>query len=439
MDMNFKRTLMTMSIAAVMLPTFAADGLPKGAPDFSKIKETDYLPAIEKAIKLKRQEINKIVSNKQKPTFKNTILALEKSGLELDKWLNVAEGLASAHKTPAIAEAEKKSTPLLTELENEISFNKALFKRVKYVYDNEYKNLKGEDKRLTEVVYKGFVRSGALLDDAKMERMMQINMRISELQQQWGDMLPAATNNAVVWVYSKDELKGLSDADIAQCKKDAETRGGKAPYAIVIVNTTQQAILSSLENRDLRRRVFEASRHRADGSDQYNTFPLVVEIAKLRAEKADLMGYKNYASYSLERTMAKNSDNVYNFLKQLIAEYTPKAQAETKAIEEFARKEMGPNFKLQPYDRFYYSAKMKQEMLNLSDDEVKPYFNIDSVIVNGVFYAAHRVYGLNFVQRKDVPTYHPDMKVFEVRDKNGKMLALFYSDPYRRPTKRGGA
>ena len=439
MDMNFKRTLMTMSIAAVMLPTFAADGLPKGAPDFSKIKETDYLPAIEKAIKLKRQEINKIVSNKQKPTFKNTILALEKSGLELDKWLNVAEGLASAHKTPAIAEAEKKSTPLLTELENEISFNKALFKRVKYVYDNEYKNLKGEDKRLTEVVYKDFVRSGALLDDAKMERMMQINMRISELQQQWGDMLPAATNNAVVWVYSKDELKGLSDADIAQCKKDAETRGGKAPYAIVIVNTTQQAILSSLENRDLRRRVFEASRHRADGSDQYNTFPLVVEIAKLRAEKAELMGYKNYASYSLERTMAKNSDNVYNFLKQLIAEYTPKAQAETKAIEEFARKEMGPNFKLQPYDRFYYSAKMKQEMLNLSDDEVKPYFNIDSVIVNGVFYAAHRVYGLNFVQRKDVPTYHPDMKVFEVRDKNGKMLALFYSDPYRRPTKRGGA
>ena len=428
-----------MSIAAVMLPTFAADGLPKGAPDFSKIKETDYLPAIEKAIKLKRQEINKIVSNKQKPTFKNTILALEKSGLELDKWLNVAEGLASAHKTPAIAEAEKKSTPLLTELENEISFNKALFKRVKYVYDNEYKTLKGEDKRLTEVVYKSFVRSGALLDDAKMERMKQINMRISDLQQQWGDMLPAATNNAVVWVNTKEELAGLSDADIAQCKKDAESRGGKAPYAIVIVNTTQQAILASLDNRDLRRRVFDASRRRADGGGTFNTFPLVVEIAKLRAEKAELMGYKNYASYSLEKTMAKNSDNVYNFLKQLIAEYKPKVEAETKAIEDYAKKQMGPHFKLQPYDRFYYSAKMKQEMLNISDDEVKPYFNIDSVIVNGVFYAANRVYGLSFVERKDVPTYHPDMKVFEVRDKDGKMLALFYSDPYRRPTKRGGA
>ena len=428
-----------MSIAAMMLPTLAADGLPKGAPDFSKIKETDYLPAIENAIKLKRQEVNKIVANKQKPTFKNTILALEKSGLELDKWLNVAEGLASAHKTPVIAETEKKLTPLLAELDNEIDFNKALFKRVKYVYDNEYKTLKGEDRRLTEVVYKNFVRSGALLDDAKMERMKQINMRISDLQQQWGDMLPAATNNAVVWVNTKEELAGLSDADIAQCKKDAESRGGKAPYAIVIVNTTQQAILASLDNRDLRRRVFDASRRRADGGGTFNTFPLVVEIAKLRAEKAELMGYKNYASYSLEKTMAKNSDNVYNFLKQLIAEYKPKVEAETKAIEDYAKKQMGPYFKLQPYDRFYYSAKMKQEMLNISDDEVKPYFNIDSVIVNGVFYAAHRVYGLNFVERKDVPTYHPDMKVFEVRDKDGKMLALFYSDPYRRPTKRGGA
>jgi peptidyl-dipeptidase Dcp len=437
--MKLTRTLMTMSFAAMMLPTLAADGLPKGAPDFSKIKETDYLPAIENAIKLKRQEVNKIVANKQKPTFKNTILALEKSGLELDKWLNVAEGLASAHKTPVIAETEKKLTPLLAELDNEIDFNKALFKRVKYVYDNEYKTLKGEDKRLTEVVYKNFVRSGALLDDAKMERMKQINMRISDLQQQWGDMLPAATNNAVVWVNTKEELAGLSDADIAQCKKDAESRGGKAPYAIVIVNTTQQAILASLDNRDLRRRVFDASRRRADGGGTFNTFPLVVEIAKLRAEKAELMGYKNYASYSLEKTMAKNSDNVYNFLKQLIAEYKPKVEAETKAIEDYAKKQMGPHFKLQPYDRFYYSAKMKQEMLNISDDEVKPYFNIDSVIVNGVFYAANRVYGLSFVERKDVPTYHPDMKVFEVRDKDGKMLALFYSDPYRRPTKRGGA
>lgn len=183
-----------------------------------------------------------------------------------------------------------------------------------------------------------------------------------------------------------------------------------------------------------------ASIHRADGTNpDFNTFPIVTEIAKLRAEKGKLMGYDNYADYSLEKTMAKNSKNVDDFLKQLIKEYAPKADAETKAIEAYAQKTEGKDFKLQPYDRFYYSAKMKKEMLNITDDEIKPYFNIDSVQVNGVFYAAHRVYGLNFKQRKDIPTYHPDMKVFEVSDKNGKPIALFYSDYFRRPTKRGGA
>ena len=329
---------------------------------------------------------------------------------------------------------------MLTELDNEISFNQKLFERIKYVYDNEYKKLKGEDQRLTEVIYKSFVRSGALLSAEKMERMKQINSRISDLQQKWDNLLPAATNNAVVWVNSKEELAGLSEADIAQCKKDAESRGSKSPYCIVIINTTQQPILTNLQNRELRRKVYMASIHRADGTNpDFNTFPIVTEIAKLRAEKGKLMGYDNYADYTLEKTMAKNSKNVDDFLKQLIKEYAPKADAETKAIEEYAQKTEGKDFKLEPYDRFYYSAKMKKEMLNISDDEVKPYFNIDSVQVNGVFYAAHRVYGLNFKQRKDIPTYHPDMKVFEVSDKNGKPIALFYSDYFRRPTKRGGA
>ena len=254
-----------------------------------------------------------------------------------------------------------------------------------------------------------------------------------------GDLLQAATNEAVVWVKNKEELKGFSEADIAQCAKDAESRGGKAPYAIVIVNTTQQAPLVSLDNRDLRRRVYEASVYRADGTNKYNTYPLVVEIASLRAEQAEIMGYPNYASYSLERTIAKTPENVYAFLNSLIAQYVPKADAETKAIEEYARKTEGKNFQLQPYDRFYYSAKMKKELLNVSDDEVKPYFNVDSVLVNGVFYAAHRAYGLTFKQRTDIPLYHPDMKAFEVIDKDGKTKALFYCDYFRRPTKRGGA
>ena len=455
--MNFNKTFLTLGLAATLLqmptssfaqnaggkrqnPLLVKSSLPFGAPDFSKIQESDYLPAFEAGIKEQRANIQKIISNKKKPTFQNTILAYENSGMLLDRVSNVFFGLTSAHKTPGIAEAQKKVMPLLTDLDNEISFNQKLFERIKYVYDHEYNKLKGEDKRLTEVIYKGFVRSGALLSPEKMERMKQINTRISDLQEQFGNLLPAATNNAVVWVNSKEELAGLSDADIAQCKKDAESLGNKAPYCIVIVNTTQQAILTNLQNRELRRKVYMASIHRADGTNpEFNTFPIVTEIAKLRAEKGKLMGYDNYADYSLEKTMAKNSKNVDDFLKQLIKEYAPKADAETKTIEAYAQKTEGKDFKLQPYDRFYYSAKMKKEMLNITDDEIKPYFNIDSVQVNGVFYAAHRVYGLNFKQRKDIPTYHPDMKVFEVSDKNGKPIALFYSDYFRRPTKRGGA
>ena len=455
--MKLNKTFLTLGLAATLLqmptssfaqnaggkrqnPLLVKSSLPFGAPDFSKIQESDYLPAFEAGIKEQRANIQKIISNKKKPTFQNTILAYENSGMLLDRVSNVFFGLTSAHKTPGIAEAQKKVMPLLTDLDNEISFNQKLFERIKYVYDHEYSKLKGEDKRLTEVIYKGFVRSGALLSPEKMERMKQINTRISDLQEQFGNLLPAATNNAVVWVNSKEELAGLSDADIAQCKKDAESLGNKAPYCIVIVNTTQQAILTNLQNRELRRKVYMASIHRADGTDpKFNTFPIVTEIAKLRAEKGQLMGYSTYADYSLEKTMAKTAKNVNNFLQNLIKEYAPKADAETREIEAYAQKSEGKDFKLQPYDRFYYSAKMKKEMLNISDDEIKPYFNVDSVQINGVFYAAHRVYGLNFKQRKDIPTYHPDMKVFEVSDKSGKPIALFYSDYFRRPTKRGGA
>ncbi len=455
--MNIVKTILTIGLASAMMQSPAApldlmggngndnnpllqpSTLPFGAPDFSKIKVSDYQPAIVAAIQEQRDAVARIVANKKKPTFENTILAFEESGALLDRVTSIFYALVSADKTPEIAETQKNVTPLLTDLENEISFNKELFQRIKYVYDHQYKKLKGEDKKLLEETYKSFVRSGALLSDDKMARMKEINLRIAELQQQWGDLLPNATNNSVVWVNSEDELVGLSEADIAQCKKDAESRGSKTPYCIVIINTTQQPILTNLQNRKLRKRVYEASIHRADGSRSFNTFPIVVEIARLRAEKAQLMGYKNYAEMSLEKTMAKTPEQVDAFLRQLINEYAPKAAAETKAIEAYAREVEGTDIDLQPYDRFYYSAKMKKATYNFSEDEVKPYFNIDSVLVNGVFYAANRVYGLQFKERKDIPVYHPDMKVYEVTDKDGKTLAIFYNDYFRRPTKRGGA
>ena len=451
-SMNMKKTIMTLTVASAMMMPFTAcqqaqrenpllveSQLPFGAPDFNKIEVTDYMPAFDAAIAEKRENIKAIVESQDSATFENTIVALEESGRSLDRVCRVFFALTEADKTEEIGEIEKKVMPLLTELDNEISFNSQLFERIKQVYDREHDALQGEDQKLLEETYKDFVRKGALLPEDKMVRMKEINLRISDLQQQWGDALQAATNDAVVWVDKKEDLAGLSEADLAQCKKDADSRGGKAPYAIVIVNTTQQAILASLDNRDLRKRVFEASVHRADGTNKHNTFAIASEIAKLRAEQAELMGFENYASYSLENTMAKTPENVYAFLKNLIKAYRPKADAETKAIEDFARKTEGADFQLQPYDRFYYSAKMKKEMLNISDDEVKPYFTVDSVLINGVFYAANRVYGLSFKERTDIPTYHPDMKAYEVIDNDGKSLALFYCDYFRRPTKRGGA
>ena len=450
--MKTKSIIMTLAISAALTsavsscqqaqrnnPLLEESQLPYGAPDFSKIKTTDYLPAFETAIQQQRDNIAAIVSNPDSATFENTILAYEESGRLVDKVGRVFFALTEADKTPELTEIEKKVMPMLTELENEISFNVPLFERIRQVYDREHETLQGEEQKLLEETYKEFVRKGALLSDEKKERMKAINLRITDLQQQWGDLLLEATNNAVVWVDSKEKLAGLNDADIEQCKKDAESRGGKAPYAIVIVNTTQQPLLASLDNRDLRRQVYEASIHRTDGTGKYNTYSIVSEIAKLRAEQAELMGYQNYAAYSLEKTMAKTPENVYAFLKSLIAQYKPKADSETKAIEDFARQTMGADFQLEPYDRFYYSAKMKNQMLNISDDEIKSYFNVDSVLINGVFYAANRAYGLTFKQRTDIPTYHPDMKVFEVFDKDGKQKALFYCDYFRRPTKRGGA
>ena len=449
-----KRTLMTTGLASTMAlaataqnasatamnnPLLQKSKLTFGAPDFNRIQEGDYLPALKEGIRQQRKEIQHIVNNKQRPTFANTVLAYEQCGQTLDRVSSIFYALTGAHKTAVITQTQKEITPLLTDLQNEITFNVKLFKRIKYVYDHQRQQLKGEDRRLLDEIYKNFVRNGALLSPEKKARMEEINKQISDLQQQWSNVLPDATNAAVVWVNSKDELKGLSEADIAQCKKDAESRGSKAPYCIVIVNTTQQPILTNLENRELRRKVYEASRHRADGTNAFNTYPLVVELAKLRAEKARLMGYPNYAAYSLEKTMAKTPQNVQTFLQQLTTAYLPKAQQETREIEAYARQTMGNDFQLQPYDRMYYSAKMKQEKFHFSEDDVKPYFNIDSVLVNGVFYAANRAYGLTFKERKDLPTYHPDMRVFEVIDYDGKPLALWYCDYFRRPTKRGGA
>lgn len=420
-------------------PFVAPSTLEFGAPDFTKIENKHYLPAFEEGIRLHKEELDAIINNEEPATFENTILALERSGSMLARTSSVFFAIASADKTDEIRDIETKVIPMLTQWSNEMSLNDQLFVRIKTVYDTQRDSLSGEDLRLLDEVYKKFVLQGAELDAEKKAELKTINSKIAELQQQFGNTVTDATIAAGVWVDSEEELAGLSEGQKNQCKQDAINAGGKAPYYIVITNTTQQAILSSLDNRSLRERVYNASIHRCDETTEANTYGTIVELAKLRAQKAALLGYPNYAAYSVADAMARTPENIYSFLNLLIDEYLPKAEKETAEIEAYAQKTQGTDFKLQPYDRFYYSDKMKQEVFNFSDDQVRPYFNLDSVLINGVFYSAEKVYGITFTKRTDLPVYHPDVEVYNVNDANGEVIGLFYLDMFRRPTKQGGA
>lgn len=420
-------------------PFAAPSTLKHGAPDFTKIENKHFIPAFDAGIEEQRAEIKAIVDNKEAPTFENTILAYEKSGALLRRVSSVFFSLSGAMATDEIKDIEANVIPKLTAWSDEVTFNEPFFQKVKAVYDNELATLQGEDRKLLEEIYKQFEMAGANLPKDKKEELEKINNRIAVLQQTFSKQLPEATNAAIVWVESEDQLSGLSESAIAQAKSDAESRGGQSPYAIVITNTTQQPILASLDNRALREKVYKASIHRADETSSYNTYPILAELAQLRHKKAEILGFTNYAAYSLSDAMAETPENVTSFLQNLTAAYLPKIQEETKEIEAYARRTQGTDFDLQPYDRFYYSVKMKEEKFNFKEDEVKPYFEIWSTLENGVFYAANRVFGLTFEERLDLPTYNEDMKVYNVFDVDGSQLAVFYVDFFRHEYKRGGA
>lgn len=456
MYQNFK-TLLLSGLAAISLLAVGCKGekndpmegnpfnepsaLAFHAPDFGKIKNEHYKPAFEAGIEQQRAELKAIVDNEEKPTFQNTILPYEDSGALLSRVSNVFFAISSADGTDEIKAIEADVIPMLTAWEDEITFNQPLFDRIKVVYDNEYETLQGEDKKLLKEIYDGFVRAGANLPKEKKDELEKVNARLAVLQQEFVKMNIEARNKAIVPIEDVEELAGLSDGEIAQCKADAEANEAvTAPYAIVISNTTQQDILTSLENRATREKVFNASYHRSDNTGNQNTYPIIAEMAQLRHKKGQLLGFNNFAEYSLQNTMAKTPEAVTSFLKKLAEEYQPVADRETKEIEEYARKTMGSDFELKPYDRFYFSAKMKEEKYHFNANDVKPYFEVDSVLKNGVFYAAERVYGLTFKERFDLPTYHKDVHVYDVLNaETGEQVALFYTDLFRRPTKGGGA
>jgi peptidyl-dipeptidase Dcp len=431
--------------AAVAIPQatgyFAADSdLPFHAPDFTKIREADYIPAFEQGMAIQRAEVAAIVANPEPPSFENTIVALETSGALLGRVNRVFSALTGANTTDALDAIDEEISPKLTAHNDAIDLDPALFARVKAVYDNRAAlSLTTEDARLLERTYEEMVHAGALLTPEQRERVKAINTELATLTTQFGQKVREATVAGAVFVTDKAELKGLSEADIAAAAKLAAERGKPGQWAIALQNTTQQPLLPSLENRALRERLFKASLHRADGkAASGDTRTLVAKIAALRAEKAALFGNPDWATYAMWDRMAKTPKTALDFMNRMVPALAATQRSDAAALNAQIRKE-GGRFTVQPWDWYRYANKVKAARYDLDEDKVMEYFQLDKVLEDGVFYMANKLYGLSFQRRSDIPVYHPDVWTYTVLDRDGSELGLFYFDPFQRPSKRGGA
>ena len=419
---------------------FASDStLPFLTPDFTKISEDDYLPAFEQGMAIQKAEVAAITANSAAPSFENTIVALEKSGRMLGRVNRVFGALTGQATTDRLDAIDEEISPKLSAHYDSITLDPTLFARVKAVYDQRAAlNLDTEDAKLLENTYEGMVHAGAMLTDAQRERVKAINTELSTLTTQFGQTLRQATIDKALIVNTREELAGLSDADIAAAAKLAEEKGQKGKFAIALQNTTQQPLLPTLENRATREKLFKASFHRADTGGPNDTRLQIARIAALRAEKAALFGEPDWASYAMWDRMAEKPQTALDFMGQMVPALAATQRSEAALLNEQIKKE-GGNFTVQPWDWYRYANKVKAERYDLDEDKVMEYFQIDKVLEDGVFFAANKLYGLNFKKRTDLPVYHPDVTVYTVFDRDGSELGLFYFDPYQRPSKRGGA
>lgn len=419
-------------------PLVKESTLEYGAPDFSAIKPEHFMPAFKEGMKQHLAEIDAIVNNTAEPTFENTLVEMQKAGVLLDRTSQIFFGLAGAHATDSIRAIEEEITPLLAAHTDAINLNEKLFARIKTVYDKEMSKLQGEDARLLQTVYDGFVRNGANLNAEQKEQLKKINAELANLQNKFNNLVKDGSVAAAIHVTNKDSLAGLSPESLAQAEADAK-EVGKTGYLLTIQNTTKQALLSELDNRDMRRRLLEASMTRNERGDEFDTRQVVKDITRLRAEKAKLLGEATYAAWGLKNQMAQKPENVQGFIKNLADAYLPKAAADAKELEDFAKKTEGADFKLESWDWEYYAEKLRKAKYDLNENDTKPYFALDSVVKNGLFFMAKKLYGIDFKERTDLPVYADGVKVYDVIDKDGKKMAIFYTDYYRRPTKSGGA
>jgi peptidyl-dipeptidase Dcp len=425
-------------------PFLAASTLPFQAPPFDKIKDGDYQPAIEEGMKQQLAEVQKIADNPEPPTFENTYVALEKTGVLLNRVMAVFNGVTGANTDDALQKVQEAEAPKLAAHEDAIYLNDKLFARIQKVYDErDSLKLDPESQRLVEVVYKNFVHAGAKLSDADKAKLKDLNKEESTLSTQFTNKLLAATKNGALVVDDKAKLAGLSDADVDAAAQAAKARGLDGKWVIPLQNTTQQPALQDLTDRDTRQALFEASWDRAEKGGADDTRDIIERIAQIRAEEARLVGYPNYAAWKLDDQMAKNPATVMKFMAQLTPAAVARAKVEAADIQKQIDADQArlhqPSFKLEPWDWQHYAEEVRKARYDLDESQIKPYFELDNVLKNGVFYAANQLYGLTFKERKDIPVYQPDVRVFEVFDKDGKSLALFYCDYFKRDNKGGGA
>ncbi len=418
---------------------FAAEStLPFHAPHFDKIKVADYAPAFEEGMRVHLAEMEAIANDPAKPTFANTIDKAERSGLLLTRVAKVFFNLAQSNTNPDIQKLQADLAPKLAQHQDEIFLNPKLFARIKALHDARDGMQDPEQKRLVERYYQNFVRAGALLNDADKATLRKLNEEESKLTTEFQTKLLAATNAAALVVDDKKQLDGFSDADVAAAAEAAKSRKLDGKWVVVLQNTTQQPAQVSLKDRATREKLFDASIHRADRGDANDTRQIIQRLAKLRAERAELLGFKNYASYSLDDQMAKTPENAIKLMTDMVPAATKKAAGEQADMQTLVDKQKG-GFKIAPWDWQFYAEQVRKAQYDLDEAQIKPYFELDNVLKNGVFFAANKLYGLTFKERKDIPVYQPDVRVFEVFDADGKSLALWYADYFKRDSKSGGA
>ncbi|KQR08078.1 MULTISPECIES: M3 family metallopeptidase [Xanthomonas] len=420
-------------------PLLVPSTLPFQAPPFDKIRDSDYLPAFEEGIRQVRHELHGITENPEPPTFENTVEALERSGATLAYVSNIFLGISTADTNAARQKIDEDIGPKLATLGDEIALDAKLFARFKTLYDRrDTLALTPEQLRLLEHGYDSFIKAGAQLSDADKATLRKLNLEETNLTTQYHNKLTAAALAAAVVVDDKTKLDGMSEGDIAAAAAAAKARKLEGKYLLSLQNTTQQPVLSSLKDRALRAQILQASEKRAEQGDANDTRDTIKRLLQVRAQRASLLGYDSYAAYSLRNQMARTPQVALKLLTDTVPAATAKARREAAQIQALIDAQHG-GFTLAASDWDFYAEQVRKAKYDLDVSQIKPYFALDTVLNDGVFYAATQLYGITFKQRTDIPTYHPDVKVYEVFDVDGTSLALFYTDYFQRESKSGGS